>query len=338
MSAQRRPRAADWCRGDRGAAASATGNTAVTCEWNNRKMSIVLGPTQYGKAESRLVRIVRDTSRHEIRDLNVSTSLRGSFAEAHLYGDQSRVLPTDTQKNTAYAFAKSVGVESIEAFGIALASHFVDDVDPVDGARVEIEEFGWERAIVDGKEHDHTWLRSGQEVRTVAVTVEGTGDDQTVHVVGGFKDLVLLKSTGSEFHDFLIDEYTTLPETRDRVLATSLIARWRFSTTDVSWDAVYASVKSIMVAQFATLQSLALQQTLWHMGKAVLVEHPEIAEIQFTAPNKHHFVVDLSPFGLDNPGEVFYAADRPYGLIQATVTRDDAPDAGSAWDAGAGLA
>ncbi|MFP7832658.1 factor-independent urate hydroxylase [Marisediminicola sp. LYQ134] len=301
-------------------------------------MAIVLGSHQYGKAESRLVRFRRDSARHEIQDLNVSTSLRGSFAEAHLYGDQSQVLPTDTQKNTAYAYAKSVGIESIETFGLALARHFVDDIDPVTGARIEIEQYGWTRAVVDGAEHDHTWVRAGEEVRTAAITVDGTGDDRHVHVVGGLKDLVLLKSTGSEFRDFLVDEYTTLPATSDRVLATSLVARWRFETLDVEWDAVYASVKRILVAQFATLQSLALQQTLWHMGKAVLAAHPEIAEIRFSAPNKHHFLADLSPFGLENSGEVFHAADRPYGLIQANITRDDASDPGSAWDAGAGLA
>lgn len=306
-------------------------------------MAIVLGSHQYGKAESRLVRIYRDQARHEIRDLNVSTSLRGSFAEAHLYGDQSQVLPTDTQKNTAYAFAKSAGIRSIEGFGLTLARHFVDHTAPATGARVEVEEYAWRRAVVHGAEHDHTWIRAGEEVRTAAVTVEGKGEGQVAHVVGGFKDLVLLKSTGSEFRDFLTDEYTTLAATSDRVLATSLVARWRFSSTEpdweaVIWDDVYSSVKQIIVTQFATLQSLALQQTLWHMGKAVLQEHPEIAEIQFSAPNKHHFVVDLAPFGLDNPGEVFVAADRPYGLIQATVTRDDASDAGGAWAPGAGLA
>ncbi|MEY2848614.1 MAG: hypothetical protein RI885_1279 [Actinomycetota bacterium] len=295
-------------------------------------MAIVLGDNHYGKAESRLVRIVRDEARHEIRDLNVSTTLWGSFVEAHLYGDQSQVLPTDTQKNTAYAFAKSHGIHSIESFGLALGTHFVDDVQPVTAARVEIEEYGWTRAVVDGTEHDHAWTRTGGEVRTVAVTVEATGDEQSVHVIQGLRDLVLLKSTGSEFHDFLVDEYTTLAETRDRVLATSLTARWRVEG-EHDWDALYTAVRSTMIAQFADLHSLALQQTLWHMGKAVLTQHPQIAEIRFAAPNKHHFVVDLAPFGLENAGEVFFAADRPYGLIEATVTRDDASDAGRAWSA-----
>ena len=297
-------------------------------------MAIILGDNQYGKAENRVVRIVRDTARHEIHDLNVTTAMRGPFGPAYLEGDQSNVLPTDTQKNTAFAFAKSVGIESIEAYGLALARHFVTDVEPIKGARIEIEEFAWQRATVNGVEHDHTWTRSGAETRTAAITVDASGE----YVVGGFKDLVILKSTGSEFAGFLTDAYTTLPETHDRVMATSLVAKWRFASADVDWNATYARAKEIMIREFATLQSLALQQTLWHMGRAVLDEIPEIVEVRLTAPNKHHFVVDLSPFGLENPGEVFIAADRPYGLIEAQVLDDTAPPAGDAWRFSAGLA
>ena len=297
-------------------------------------MAIILGEQQYGKAESRVVRIYRDGPRHEIRDLNVSTAMRGPFDPAHLIGDQSNVLPTDTQKNTAFAFAKSHGVDSIEHYGLELARHFVRDIEPVDGARIEIEEFAWERAVVDGVPHDHTWMRAGRETRTAAVTVDATGE----YVIGGFKDLVILKSTGSEFAGFLKDEYTTLQETKDRVMATSLVVKWRFASTDVDWNAVYPEVKAIMVREFATRQSLALQQTLWHMGKAVIEQIPSIVEVRLTAPNKHHLVVDLAPFGLENHGEVFIAADRPYGLIEAQVLRDDAPAAHDAWRASAGLA
>ncbi|MES2170988.1 MAG: urate oxidase [Actinomycetota bacterium] len=297
-------------------------------------MAIILGDNQYGKAESRVVRIVRDTARHEIRDLNVTTALRGPFAPAYLVGDQSNVLPTDSQKNTAFAFAKSKGIDTIEQFGLELARHFVHDVDPVEGARIEIEEYAWERAVVDGGEHDHTWLRKGQEIRTAAVTVDATGE----YVVAGFKDLTILKSTGSEFAGFLKDEYTTLPETHDRIMATALDVKWRYDGVDHGWDAIYADVKRLMVKEFATLQSLALQQTLWHMGTAVLEAYPQIAEIRLKAPNKHHFDYDIDRFGIENRGEVFIAADRPYGLIEATITRDDAPDAGDAWRFSAGLA
>ena len=289
---------------------------------------IVLGSNQYGKAENRVVRIYRDAPRHEIHDINVSTCLRGDFSAAHLAGDQADVLPTDTQKQTAYAYAKEKGLLSIEDYGLALARHFVHDVEPVVGARVEIDEYAWERAIVDGSEHDHTFIRKGQEVRTAAVTVDDGGET----VVGGLKELVILKSTGSEFAGFLSDPYTILEPTHDRVMATSLTAQWRFTTTDVDWEAVYVDVKAQLVKQFAVVQSLALQQTLYEMGKAVLQTHPEITEVRLAAPNKHHFVYDLSPFGLDNPNEVFNADDRPYGFIQATVLRDDGPPAGAAWD------
>jgi urate oxidase len=301
-------------------------------------MGIVLGANQYGKAENRIVRIYREVPRHEIRDVSVSTALRGDFSRAHTHGDQSDVLPTDTQKQTAYAFAKEKGLQSIEDYGLTLARHFVETVEPVHGARVEVEEFAWQRVVVDGVEHDHTWVRAGQEVRTASVTVEGTGDSQQVWVTGGLKDLVILKSTGSEFSGFLSDPYTVLQPTHDRVMATSLTAAWRFSEhVDLDWETTYGGIRQILVRHFATLHSLALQQTLYEMGRAVLEAYGYVAEIRFSAPNKHHFVYDLSPFGLDNPGEVFHADDRPYGLIQATVTRDDAPDAGPAWYACSGL-
>ncbi|GGI48017.1 urate oxidase [Agromyces flavus] len=300
-------------------------------------MAIILGDNRYGKAENRIVRIFRDESRHEIRDLNVSTALRGDFAAAHLVGDQSNVLPTDTQKQTAYAFAKQKPLGTIESYGLDLARHFVDDVPPVTGARVEIEEYAWERVRVGGVEADHTWVRRGQEVRTASITVEGSGDDRRTWVTGGLKDLVILKSTGSEFHGFLVDRYTVLQPTTDRIMATSLVAKWRFAHAEVDWDAAYAGIRRILVEQYATVQSLALQQTLYEMGRAVLEAYDEVVEVRLSAPNKHHFLYDLSPFGIENPGEVFHADDRPYGLIQASVLRDDAPDPGPAWDAYTGL-
>jgi urate oxidase len=280
-------------------------------------MSIVLGANQYGKAENRLVRIHRETDRHEIRDVTVSTALRGDFSAAHLVGDQSEVLPTDTQKNTCYAFAKSHGLGEIEDYALALARHFVDDVAPVQGARIAVDELGWERVPVDGAGHDHTWVRRGSEVRTTVVTVDAGGTE----VVSGLRDLVLLKSTGSEFAGFLVDEYTTLAPTHDRIMSTSLVATWTYTGTGVEWDKTWEDVRRILLERFATVHSLALQQTLWEMGKGVLEAHPSIAEISLSAPNRHHFAVDLAPFGLENANEVFYAADRPYGLIEATVTR-----------------
>ncbi|MCU1477588.1 MAG: Urate oxidase [Subtercola sp.] len=300
-------------------------------------MTIVLGHNRYGKAENRVVRIYRDTDRHEIRDINVSTALKGDFADAYLAGDQSKVLPTDSQKQTAYSFAKEKGLLSIETYALELGAHFVDTVEYVESARIEVEEFEWQRVLVDGVEHDHSWVRKGQETRTAAVTVTGRGTERTNIVVGGFKDLVILKSTGSEFAGFLEDPYTLLEPTHDRVMATSLVAQWRFTTIDVDWEATYLSIKRIIIEKFATLHSLALQQTLYEMGKAVLEAYDFIAEIRFQAPNKHHFLYNLQPFGVENNNEVFNADDRPYGLIEATVIRDDLPPAPEAWESYTGL-
>jgi urate oxidase len=287
-------------------------------------MATILGANQYGKAENRVVRIVRDTPRHEIRDLNVSSSLRGEFTEAHTSGDQAEVLPTDTQKNTAFAYAKLHGVSSIEDYALALGTRLLEATPAASAAQVRVEEYAWDRLS------QHAFVRRGGAVRTCVVTV---GRNAT-HVLSGVQDLVVLKSTDSEFKGFLKDEFTTLAETDDRILATSLIAKWRHTSTDVDWNASYADVRECLLSTFATTYSRALQETLHMMGSAVLGSHPGIAEIKFSAPNKHHFLVDFSGFdieGLTNDGEVFIAADRPYGLIEAQVTRDDAPPAGDAW-------
>jgi urate oxidase len=292
-------------------------------------MAIHLGPNQYGKAESRVVRVHRDTPRHEIRDLTVSSALRGRFEAAHVTGDQSDVLPTDTQKNTAFAYAKEVGIGAIEDYALALADRFLEATPAADGARVEVTEQAWARI----EDHDHAFVRTGAGVRGTVVNVDGRGADRRAHVVSGVQDLVVLKTTGSAFRGFLRDRYTTLADADDRILATSLVARWRYDHTEVAWDDSFAAIEALLLRTFAEVPSEALQQSLYAMGEAVLSAHPEVAEIRFSAPNKHHFPVDLAPFGLENPGEVFIATDRPYGLIEASVVRDDASDPGSAWHA-----
>jgi urate oxidase len=290
-------------------------------------VAITLGPNQYGKAEVRLVTVNRSGPVHHLKDLTVSTSLRGSLERTHLTGDNSDVVATDTQKNTVYAFAKESPVGEIEDFALRLGKHFVGEFSHITGARVLIEEHGWDRIAVEGKPHDHSFSKAGDEKRTTAVTVRG---DQA-WVVSGLDGLVLLKSTGSEFHGFPRDRYTTLGETTDRILATAVTARWRYQGGAVDWAKSHHEARRIMLETFATKHSLSLQQTLYAMGEAVLEARPEIAEVRLSLPNKHHFVVDLSPFGLTNDNEVFYAADRPYGLIEGTILRDDAEDPGLAW-------
>jgi urate oxidase len=289
-------------------------------------MAIVLGPNQYGKAEVRVVAVDRSAPRHSLVDLTVSSSLRGDFAAAHTAGDNAHVLTTDTQKNTVFAFARD-GVGSPEAFGLRLARHFAGAYDWITGARVAVESYGWERITVGGTEHDHSFRKAGSEVRTAVVTVDG----DEAHVLAGLTDLVVLKTTGSEFRGFPRDRYTTLAETRDRILATAVTARWRYTRTDLDFDACFAGVRTALLETFAATHSLALQQSLYAMGEAVLSQFPDVAEIRMSMPNRHHFLADLSAFGLDNPDVVYHAADRPYGLIEGTVLRDDAAPAEVAW-------
>ena len=292
-------------------------------------MAIVLGPNRYGKAEVRVVAVDRSTPRHTLVDLNVSSALRGDFGRAYTHGDNGNVLATDSQKNTVFAFARD-GIASPEAFALRLARHFVGSHGPTAAARVEVESYGWDRIHVDGAPHDHAFRRSGGDVRTAVATVDETGE----HLIAGLTDLVVLKTTGSEFWGYPQDAYTTLPETRDRVLATAVTARWRYSSVELDHTAVYDRVRTTLVETFASVHSLALQQTQYAMGAAVLEAHPEVAEVRMSMPNRHHFLQDLSAFGIDNtlegPGVVYHADDRPYGLIEGSVLRDDVPAAETA--------
>lgn len=289
-------------------------------------MSVVLGANQYGKAEVHLVRITRDTPRHEITDVTVGVALSGDLAEVHLTGDNANCVATDSQKNTVFAFARE-GVGEIEDFGLRLARHFVATYPTVETATITLVSDPWARIEAGGMGHDHAFYRSGGGRRTATVTCSG----DAAWVVSGLTDLVVLKSTGSEFSGFIRDRYTTLAETDERILATAVTAQWRHVGTDADWGKSYAAARHLLLEAFATTHSLSLQQSLYAMGRAVLEDQLGIAEVRMSMPNKHHFLVDLSPFGLDNPNEVFYAADRPYGLIEGVVTRDDAPEAGLAW-------
>jgi urate oxidase len=283
-------------------------------------MAITLGDNRYGKAETRLVRVDRDTDPHRITDLNVTTTLAGDLAATHLTGDNSGVLPTDTQKNTAYAFARD-GIGEIEDFALRLARHFVDTTPAIHRARVAIEQYTWETLA-------HHSFRRAAGTRTTSATYDG----EAGRVVSGVRDLVLLNTTGSEFHGFHKDRYTTLPEATDRILATAVTAQWRHRLAESpDWAASHADATASLLEAFADTHSLSLQQTLYAMGERILSTQDDLVEVRLALPNKHHFLVDLAPFGLDNPGEVFHAADRPYGLIEGTVLRDDAPDAGLAW-------
>jgi len=284
-------------------------------------VAIVLGANRYGKAETRLVRVTKDGETHTLADLNVSIALAGDLEATHLTGDNAGVLPTDTMKNTVYAFAKEHGVGQPEAFGLLLARYFVESQPQVHGARVSIEAFAWERL------GPHSFQRTADFTRLTVIDVSASA----VQIVSGISGLVMLNSTASEFHGFPVDDYTTLKPTTDRILATAVDARWRHISDESDFADSFAGVVAALKGAFVDTYSYSLQQTLLSMGKHALESRPEIAEIRLTLPNKHHYLVDLSPFGLENDNEVFIAGDRPYGLIEGTVTRDDAPPATAEW-------
>lgn len=289
-----------------------------------------LGFNQYGKAENRVVYIKRDTPVHEITDVNVSSQLRGDFDAVHTHGDNSKCVATDSQKNTVFSLARD-GISVPEEFGIKLSDHFTSTYDWVSGGRWELEQYAWNRIVTDNGPHDHSFVRAGKEVRRTVVQRDGAD----IFVVSGVSDLTVLKSSGSAFVDFVSDKYRTLADATDRIMATDVTAWWSYDPAQVrsiDYDATFASVRQIILAEFAELHSLALQQTLWAMAVKVIEKHSEINEIRFSCPNNHHFVVDLTPFGQDNPNVVFYAADRPYGKIEASVTRKGAAPDPRTWN------
>ena len=300
-------------------------------------MAIVLGENRYGKAENRVFRITRHGDTHEILDLNVSVQLMGDFADTHLTGDNAKVLPTDTQKNTVFALSHQLGPLEPEAFGVALSRHFLSTQSHVSGAEIRIEQYPWHRIHAKSRPHPRAFVRDGSHVRTATVRAGREGAGVRTWVTSGLDKLVVLKTGDSAFKGYVRDAHTTLQETDDRVMATEVSARWRWSESDparlegTDWAGSHRRAMETLLSVYADHYSLSLQQTLYAMGEAVLQEQGELAAIRLSLPNKHHFVVDLSPFGQRNAAEVHIAADRPYGFIEAVVQRDDAPPPPATW-------
>jgi urate oxidase len=291
-------------------------------------VSVVVGNNQYGKAEVRLVAVERGVEAHTFCDLNVGVALSGDLDDVHVTGSNANVVPTDTMKNTVFAFAKEAPVGEIEEFGLRLGRHFVASFEPIRRARVQIESASWRRIPVDGGGHPHAFESAGSELRTATVVCEAGGE----WVVSGLRDLVVLKTSGSEFTGYIKDRYTTLQETRERILSTAVTARWRHSGVDCDWAESFAAARRVLLERFAQTHSLSLQQTLHAMAAGVLAEREEIVEVRMSMPNRHHFVVDLTPFGMTNENEIFRVEDRPYGLIEAAILDSAAGPAGPAWD------
>lgn len=278
---------------------------------------IVLGQNNYGKTEIRLVKVRRDTERHELWDLDVRVVLDGDFEGVHVEGDNTGLMATDTMRNTVYALAKDHLTGSIEDFGLKLVDHFLEAAPTAGRCRVEITAFRWDRIQVDGRPHDHSFVR-GRGERKANVSGDLGGDRR---VEAGIGDVYVLKTTQSGFEGFLRDQFTTLPETADRILATVVTARWIYSTIDADFDSLWSGVLDRSLETFTDHYSPSAQNTLYRMGRAVLGAFPEIEKIWYSLPNVHHIPYDLERFGISNDNEVFHATHDPYGQIEAWVER-----------------
>jgi urate oxidase len=277
---------------------------------------IFLGQNNYGKSEVRLVKVKRDTNRHELWDLTVDVALEGDFEAAHVRGDNTGLLATDTMRNTVYALAKAHLSGAIEEFGMKLVDHFLGAGPTVERARVRIAEHLWSRIEVNGQGHEHSFMRgSGERIATVK------GDAGGARVEAGIDDLLVLKTTNSGWKGFLRERFTTLPETTDRILATKITANWLYGDANADFDRLWRGVRGRILETFTDHYSPSVQNTLYRMGEAVLEGFPEIERIRFSLPNKHHLLYDLERFGMENDGEIFHVTSEPYGLIEGTVER-----------------
>jgi len=281
-------------------------------------MTVKIIHDNYGKARVRLMKVARKGERHELQNITVKIAFEGDFTEVHTVGDNSRVLPTDTMKNTVYTLSQQTQeIEEIEAFALRLADYFLTNNNQVTRAVVEIAEHDWTRIIVGGEPHQHSFTKSGDEKRTTKVSA--THDGATIE--SGVEDLIVLKTTKSGFVGFVKDCYTTLPEVTDRIFCTSVKADWRYANTDAATGDAWRNVRQTIIETFAGHDSLSVQHTLYAMGEAVLENFSDIAEIAFSLPNIHCLPIDFTRFGLENDNRIFVPTDEPHGLIEARLSR-----------------
>ncbi len=272
---------------------------------------------RYGKARVRVLKILRAEDRQSIKEIEVAAMLEGDFESSYTKGDNTKVVPTDTIKNTINVLAKEQLGEEIEPFAIALGKHFLERYKQIRSASIDINERDWRRMEIDGEPHPHSFA-AGSDAKMFTRVVY-TRDSNSVE--SGICDFVILKSTGSGFEKYPKDEFTTLPETADRILATSFSATWAFAKSPSSYRDRNDKILAAMLKVFASNYSPSAQTTLFQMGEAALAACPEISHVDLVMPNKHYSLIDLSPFGLENKNEVFTPTDAPHGQIEASVSR-----------------
>jgi urate oxidase len=274
---------------------------------------VVLKSDAYGKNRVRLIYADRTQVPHGLKEISVAISLQGDFAAAYTNGDNSHVLPTDTMKNTVYVLARKFGWSSSESFAQTLARHFVEQVPHVSSVTVEIEEVPWQQ--IPGC--PTAFSQSGNERRTVRLTLTGL----RTTLISGIKGLQILKTRDSAFAGFMNDEFTTLPESQDRLLGTVLEARWEYLKGEISFNEAHREIRATLLKCFGEHKSLSVQHTLFAMGAAVLEKMQAVSEICLVMPNKHCLLADLQRFGLDNPNMIFIPTDEPSGYIEARIGR-----------------
>jgi urate oxidase len=280
-------------------------------------VSAKLTAHQYGKSRVRVLKILRDGATHTIKELDVAVALSGDFETSYTAGDNSKVVATDTIKNTVNALAKEYLGTETERFLLTLARHFLAKYPQVQRASVEASERVWDRMTITGTPHPHSFANA-QSARPFA-RVMATGDTQ--EIASGIEDLLILKSTQSGFEGYPRCEFTTLPEASDRIFATALTATWTWSADPADYAQANAAILAALLEPFALNYSPSVQTTLFQMGEAALAVCAEIAQIHFSAPNKHCLLLNLAPFGLENHNEVFVPTDEPHGQIEATIGR-----------------
>lgn len=278
----------------------------------------MLAENRYGKSRVRLVKVKRHPDRHDLREWSVEILLEGDFESCFVEGDNVKILPTDTMKNTVYSLARSSSAECMEEFGQELIAFFLERNPQVSAARVSLAEKTWERVQTGGKPHPTTFVQSSSECQTAEISARRNG---VPSVQSGLENLVILKTAGSEFAGFIKDPLTTLPEAADRLFGTAVRAGWTYSLPTVAFATLRPKIREILLSVFARHTSKSVQHTLYAMGEGVLANVPEISDIELTMPNKHCLLIDLSRFGQDNPNEIFVPVDEPHGTIQARLRR-----------------
>ncbi len=277
-----------------------------------------LGGNRYGKSRVRLSRITRLADRHVFNEWKVRVLLEGDFDAAFREADNSRILPTDTMKNTVYYVARGSKAATIEEFAMELGDYLLANNAQVSGVLVEVEQRAWERLVIDGAPEPSTFKLGGPELQTVrAVRDQG----RTWSIASGVDGLMILKTTKSAFTGYINDKLTTLKPATDRIFGTSATAKWDYASPHADFAPARARIVAALLKEFAAHNSMSVQHTLYDMGKAALQAAPEIERIALTMPNLHHLLADLGPFGQDNPNHIFIPVDEPHGYIEATIER-----------------